>query len=95
MERKTMGHLLVLDWKGEIKYKKQVKRPDVVQKYFAAAPSIDIHNQIRQGMLSLETALRTQKWEVRGFSTVLGMALVDSYKAYRFENRSVPERLLE
>ena len=79
----------------EIKYKKKVKRPDVVQKYFAAAPSIDIHNQMRQGVLSLETALRTQKWAVRGFSTVLGMSLVDSYKAYRLENRSVPERLLE
>ena len=45
-------------------YNKTVKRKKVVESYFDAASIIDINNHMRQGGLALETAWRTQSWQV-------------------------------
>ena len=59
------------------------KRPKVVEDYFDCAKVIDIANHIRQGGLALEQAWKTQKWEHRLFSTLLGMTEADAYCAWR------------
>ena len=68
----------------EVLYFKEVKRPVITEKYFDASAAIDVHNHFRQGSLSLETALRTNRWDIRLFSTILGMATVDAYLAYSY-----------
>ena len=60
---------------------KEVKRLWIVGQYFDSAGTIDIHNHLS---LSLETALRTHRWDVRLYSTVLGMTVVDAYLAQSF-----------
>ena len=59
------------------------KRPKVVEDYFDCAKVIDIANHMRQGGLALEQAWKTQKWEHRLFSTLLGMIETDAYCAWR------------
>ena len=62
---------------------KYTKRPKVVEDYFDCAKVIDIANHMRQGGLALEQAWKTQKWEHRLFSTLLGMIETDAYCAWR------------
>ena len=73
-------------WKAagnrEETYYKEVKRPKIIEDYFNAACKIDVHNHLRQGSLSIETALRTHRWDIRLYSTILGIVVVDSYLAY-------------
>ena len=64
-------------------FTKEVKRPSIVEHYFDAASAIDVHNHFRQGIVSLETAVKTQRWDFRLFCTILGMVLVNAYLAYR------------
>ena len=59
------------------------KRPKVVEDYFDCAKVIDIANHMRQGGLALEQAWKTQKWEHRLYSTLLGMIETDAYCAWR------------
>ena len=46
-------------------FTKEVKRPSIVEHYFDAASAIDVHNHFRQGIVSLETAVKTQRWDFR------------------------------
>lgn len=77
----------------KVRYIKEVKQPSVAQKYFEAASAIDQHNQLRQGIMSFETALRTHFWDRRFVSSILGKSFVDSYNMYCYENRSSAQAL--
>jgi hypothetical protein len=63
-------------------YYKKVKRPRIVEMYFAGAPAVDIHNHYRQGGLALEEGLQTKSWWMRAFCTILGIIETDTYVAY-------------
>jgi hypothetical protein len=54
----------------------------IIQQYFDGAQVIDVHNHLRQSGLNLETALNTQRWDIRFFCTLVGIVEVDSYRAY-------------
>ena len=45
----------------------------MVEDYFDCAKVIDIANHMKQGGLALEQTWKTQKWEHRLYSTLLGM----------------------
>ena len=64
-------------------YFRSVKRPKLVEQYFASAQKIDVHNHLRQGSLRLEVAWGTHKWEHRVMSTLLGIIEVDSFLAFQ------------
>ena len=48
-------------------FTKEVKRPSIVKHYFDAASAIDIHNHFRQGVVSLETAMKIRRWALSVF----------------------------
>ncbi len=61
-----------------------IQRSCVAGEYFDGAHKIDVRNHIRQGSLDIEHALRTKRWDIRVFLTLLGMIEVDAYLAYKF-----------
>lgn len=56
-----------------VQYYKEVKQPSVVEQYFNAANTIDIHNHYRQGGLQLERRWHTHTWWHRNFATLIGI----------------------
>ena len=69
-----------------------VPKSNIVNFYFEAANSIDIHNHYCQYLLRLEEIWQTKDWWVRIFQTVLGMIVVNSFLAFVLfsENESKP-----
>lgn len=62
----------------------------LVQRYYAAANTIDVANQYRQGMLAIERTWATHKWETRLFQTFMGISLCNAFYAYKhFEDRRI------
>ena len=62
---------------------KSVPRPDVISRYFADSNVIDVHNQSRQHDLHLEKNWVTRDGFFRVNTTLFGMCVVDSWKAYK------------
>ena len=54
--------------------------PDVCSKYFSFANIIDVHNQMRQGILKLEGYWRTTNHYLKLFETFLGITCTDCWK---------------
>jgi hypothetical protein len=71
------------DESGKI-IKKEVPRPKIVEEYFDGAPSIDIHNHIRQSGIALEEIWNTQKWHHRMFASLFGIIETDAYLAFKY-----------
>jgi hypothetical protein len=72
---------------GEIVYQKRVKvtkRPVVIQKLFEYFGTIDFHDRYRQGYLKLEKTFVVKSWTKRIFTTLLGMCVVDAFRAYLY-----------
>lgn len=63
---------------------KEVTRPKMVEEYFEGAPSIDIHNHIRQSGLALERVWNTQRWQHRMFASLFGIIETNAYLAYKY-----------
>ena len=62
---------------------KLVPRPDVISRYFSDSNVIDVHNQSRQHDLHLEKNWVTRDGYFRVNTTLFGMCVVDSWKAYK------------
>jgi len=60
-----------------------VKRPMNIKEYSDHAGKQDVHNHYRQGILALEGAFRTRRWELRTFVSLFDMAVTDAYLAFR------------
>lgn len=60
--------------------------PKLVEDYYEASNSIDVHNQLRQGILMIEEHWKTHRWDLRAFSTVFGIILANAFLAYRLDN---------
>jgi hypothetical protein len=69
-----------------LKYKRTIPRPHMIEIFFSAFSTIDVHDHLRQGSLEMEKEWFTEKWELRVFGTIFGMVLTDAYLAYRYEN---------
>ncbi|KAL5467723.1 hypothetical protein EMCRGX_G031988 [Ephydatia muelleri] len=68
-----------------VAYTKEVRRPAMVEEFFSCFSSIDIHDHYRQGSLEMERQWVTRRWHHRIFCTVLGICIVDSFFAQKFE----------
>ena len=74
-----------------------------VSDYFAIASVIDEHNHFRQGSLAIERKILTKDWEMRIFSTMLGIMEVDAWRIFDYVNieneelkhKEFPERMTE
>lgn len=66
------------------RYIKTVNRPQLFETYFDGAPSIDIHNHIRQDGLGLEVAWGTQDWKSRMFACLFGIIETNAYLAFKY-----------
>ena len=62
-----------------------IKVPQMVHMFFDHFNAVDSHNQLRQGSLALERNWLTRTWWHRVFATILGITVVDAYKAYKYE----------
>jgi hypothetical protein len=60
------------------------KRQVVIQKIFEYFGTIDCHDRYRQGYLKLEKTLILKFWTKRIFTTVLGICVVDAFRAYLY-----------
>jgi hypothetical protein len=65
-----------------------VKRPLLIQLFYASFSQVDIHDHYRQGSLALERNWQTKTWWHRIFATVFGMICTDAFLCYRFEFRA-------
>jgi hypothetical protein len=61
-----------------------------IQEYFQKANSVDIHNQYRQGILTMERTWKTKSWNLRLFQTVMGTVLVNGLLAFKFTTGRSP-----
>ncbi|POM58709.1 Integrase catalytic core protein [Phytophthora palmivora] len=59
----------------------------MVELFFEYFSTVDVHDHYRQGSLEIEREWLTHSWAHKIFGTVLGMVVVDSYLAYRYEKR--------
>jgi len=62
-----------------------VERPQMVELFYKAFSTIDVHDLLRQGSLAMEREWKTHKWWHRIFATVFRMTTVDAYLAYRYD----------
>lgn len=65
-------------------FTRTVMRPVNVEEYSAHANKVDMHNQLRQGVLSLERVFDTHRWELRTFVSLFGMTITDAYLAMSY-----------
>ena len=63
---------------------RDVFRPAILSTYFDASNLIDAHNHARQGLLGLETHWKTRNPWLRNIFTIVGMTVVDCWKALQF-----------
>ena len=71
-----------IDDSGE-KRTKNIHCPDICAKYFEYSNVINTHNHIRQFETALERQWVTQDGYFRTITTILGMTVTDTFKAYR------------
>jgi hypothetical protein len=64
---------------------KVTNRPIVIQQLYLYFCSIDLHDTYRQGYLRMGKAFITKHWDKRLFTTLFGMGVVDSFKAFTVE----------
>ncbi len=57
-----------------VNFTKNIPHPQVVEEYFRHFSVIDVHDHYRQGILEMERYWLTSKWNVRIFSTLLGVS---------------------
>jgi hypothetical protein len=62
---------------------RKIARPSVISRYFVRSNCIDTHNHARQSELKLEKKWVTTDGYFRIFTTVLGMTVIDAWKAYK------------
>lgn len=65
---------------------RRIKRPDVLSFYFKHSNIVDVHNQQRQKELRLEKCWVTQDGYFRIITTLIGITVVDAWRAYRFHS---------
>lgn len=63
-------------------YHKAIDRPKLVAMYHDGAPSIDVHNHLRQDGLALEQVWRTDNWHHRVYACVFGIMETNAYLAF-------------
>ena len=61
---------------------RKVQRPAVISEFFEMSNKVDTHNHVRQSELKLEKYWKTRDCWFRIVSTLLGMIVVDAWKAY-------------
>ena len=64
---------------------RSLARPRLVADMYDGFGKIDQHDQLRQGYLEMERTWPTSVWSTRLFTTLLGMCVVDAYRAYSYE----------
>lgn len=64
----------------------EVQQPQLVSQYFGAACKINVHNHLRQGLLSIEEALA---------ATFFGIIVTDALLAYNYEHSTSPMTIHE
>eukprot|EP00978_Attheya_sp_CCMP212_P033928 scaffold139680_cov35-Attheya_sp.AAC.1 len=62
---------------------RNIPRPDVISKYFNESNGIDTHNHVRQSELKLEKKWVTHDGYFRIFTSILGVTVIDTWKAYK------------
>ena len=62
------------------------KAPVVLNEVSAGQPKIDSHNDLRQHVLAIEEAFRTDSFPMRFKTTLWGLEYVDSYRLNQFFN---------
>lgn len=77
---------------GTVRFK-EISRPKIVETYFDGAPSIDIHNHIRQSGLALEQVWKTHKWTHRIFASLLGVIETNTFLAFNYFIKPENEKL--
>mmetsp|Transcript_1406 Transcript_1406/g.2559 ORF Transcript_1406/g.2559 Transcript_1406/m.2559 type:complete len:267 (-) Transcript_1406:216-1016(-) len=65
---------------------RRIPRPDVLSFYFSHSNIVDVHNQQRQKELRLEKCWVTQDGYFRIITTLIGITIVDAWRAYRFHS---------
>jgi hypothetical protein len=71
-----------LDENGH-RVERPVLRLAVLSRYFSYANVVDVHDQMRQGILDLEYTWVTQNCWFRIATTLLGMTVTDAYIAFK------------
>ena len=66
----------------------EVSQSNIVKSYYQSANCIDVHNQLWQHLLGLEEIWQTKDWWIRLFQTLLGMAVVNSFRAFVYFEES-------
>jgi hypothetical protein len=62
---------------------RKVPRPECLSDYFEKSNAVDVHNQMRQGILGLEDKWVTQCGFFRIMCTIYGMCVIDTKEAMR------------
>ena len=62
-----------------------IPQPLIVERYYNAANTIDMANQLRQGLVQIERVWKTKSWERRIFQSVMGMHAIDAKLAFEYE----------
>lgn len=65
---------------------RRINRPDVLSFYFSHSNIVDFHNQQRQKELRLEKCWVTQDGYFRIITTLIGITVIDAWRAYRFHS---------
>lgn len=73
----------------EKKYILEVPRIKIIKEYFQGAPSIDVHNLLRQSGLALEEVWHTQNWKHRLYASLLGIIETNTYLAFQYFKKEV------
>lgn len=71
------------------KYTLEVPRIKIIEEYFQGAPSIDVHNHLRQSGLALEEVWHTQNWKHRLYASLLGIIETNAYLAFKYFKKDV------
>ena len=72
-----------MDEKGA-RQTRHVSRPHIISAYFDIANKVDIHNQYRQGDLSLEEYWETKDPYFRILTTFIGFTVTDAFLAFKY-----------
>jgi hypothetical protein len=62
------------------------KAPCVVNDISQAQPKVDSHNDLRQHVLAIEEAFRTDAFPMRILTTLMGIEFVDTYRLNQYTN---------
>ena len=65
----------------------------LLNRFFKAAKSIDVHDHYRQGGLALEKARKTKNWKRRVHDTVHGMIEVDAFLLWKHDSLEYKESM--